>query len=81
MHVIKENARRKNTYQVVWHSGEENIQSELKDITVSSHGFHPCETYICSVPPPTIDPKNSRLCLCSDVINNLPMFVKDLMPS
>ena len=68
-------------YQVVWDSDEKNIQSELKDITVSSHGFHPCETYVCSFPPPTIDPKNSRLCLSRDVINNQPMFVKDLMLS
>ena len=33
-------------YEVLLDSNKKVIQSELKGIIVSSHGFHPCQTYL-----------------------------------
>jgi hypothetical protein len=55
-------------YEVVWESDKEEIQSDLKDIIVSSHDLHLCEKYVYRVsigriPPPSVDTSNSRLFL------------------
>lgn len=65
-------------YEIVWDTISEE-QCAIKDITVFSHGFHPCKKYICSIPPPTVDPNNFALCLSSDVIRDLKPFLKDLI--
>lgn len=41
-----------------WYNFEhkkQNLSGELKPVEVSIHGFHPCNFYVCSVPPPQLD--------------------------
>ena len=61
--------------------GNFNIQTKLKDIPVVSHGFHPCETYVCSLPSPTIDPKSLCLSISSEVATSLKPFVEPFVSS
>lgn len=66
-------------YEVEWDLVKKEFKSEIKDISVSTHGFHPCETYVCSIPPPTVDPDSFVLRLSNDVVSDLLPFLKDLI--
>lgn len=65
----------------IWYSVEKEkgfLTEKIKEMVVHSHGFHPCkENYICSVPAAFYD--NSKLEFSQDTIENIRLYVKDLL--
>jgi len=56
------------------HKGSKIIAQRGTKLAVISHGFHPCETYICSLPPPEI-PSEKTIIYSNDIVNDTRSFL------
>lgn len=62
----------------VWYSFEKrgnDLTGRLLETIVSSHGFHPCQYYVCSVPPPKYENEN-ELWLSANSLKRVTDFIK-----
>ena len=53
------------------------ITGSLKQMYATSHGFHPCSNYVCSVPPPCF--QNMTLSIPADICDTIAQEVLHLM--
>ena len=54
-----------------------SIASTGKQLAVLSHGFHPCDTYICSMPTPEI-PSCKNVFFSAEVVNDVLPFLSKI---
>lgn len=63
----------------VWYSFnwvDNCLSGNLNEVHVFVHGFHPCESYVCSVPPPNYNCAKNLVSLSPAVLTQLEPFIR-----
>ena len=63
----------------VWYSFnwvDNCLSGNLDEVHVFVHGFHPCESYVCSVPPPNYNCAKNLVSLSPAVLTELEPFIR-----